>query len=76
MFKLVNLQSLRIYDTLERKKEVRRHLTTLSKHNSETYEHSRRVAMLSIDLSHDNNCTRNEMQLIGYAGLLHDIGKT
>ena len=39
------------------------------------YEHSLRVAVLSLDLGFENQLDQPDLYYLGYAGLLHDIGK-
>jgi putative nucleotidyltransferase with HDIG domain len=39
------------------------------------YEHSLRVAILSLDLGFENHLDQPDLNHLGYAGLLHDIGK-
>ncbi|MFC2054534.1 HD-GYP domain-containing protein [Chloroflexota bacterium] len=39
------------------------------------YEHSLRVAILSLDLGFENLLDQPDLRYLGYAGLLHDIGK-
>ena len=53
-------------------------LTLLEKLKSDQrsiYEHSLRVAVLSLDLGFENQLDQPDLYYLGYAGLLHDIGK-
>ena len=42
---------------------------------SDTYEHSLRVALLSVDLGYENGLEGADLRTLGLAGLLHDMGK-
>ena len=61
---------------LSQKKFIRPYLSQLRKHHVETYEHSLRVARLAVDLGYENHLPKHIIKLLGYAGLLHDFGKT
>ena len=50
-------------------------LHRLKEHHDDSYEHSLRVALLAIDLAHENRLSDAEVRTVGYAGLLHDLGK-
>ena len=47
----------------------------LKAHHYETYQHSLRVGLLSIDLGYENFDLEEDLKILGSAGLLHDIGK-
>ncbi len=72
---LSNLKIINIFENLLKDKIVRKHLIELEKHHKETYEHSIRVGFISIYLGYKNSLNEREIRLLGYAGLLHDIGK-
>jgi len=55
--------------------EVYAYLERLKEHHAETYSHSMRVGLLCVDLGHQNSLPNVELSLMGYAGVLHDIGK-
>ncbi len=52
-----------------------KYLDRLKDHHDDSYEHSLRVALLAIDLAHENRLSDAEVRTVGYAGLLHDLGK-
>lgn len=52
------------------------YLDQLERHHKETYAHSIRVGLLSIDLGYDFSFEDTELFLLGIAGVLHDVGKT
>ena len=54
---------------------VRGYLADLQRHHDDTYEHSLRVALLSIDLGYENKVADADRRSLGLAGLLHDLGK-
>jgi putative nucleotidyltransferase with HDIG domain len=64
-----------LIDDLLREERVIRYLRPLGRKLTETYEHSIRVGLLCVDLGHDNHLDEEDLQYLGYAGLLHDIGK-
>lgn len=64
-----------IFQELIKNEGVRIHLGNLEEHHKETYDHSLRVGMLGIELGKENGCTKFEIRTLGYAGLLHDLGK-
>ncbi len=43
--------------------------------NTSLLEHSVRVVLLSVDLGVENSFSEQEIKLLGYSGLFHDIGK-
>lgn len=51
------------------------YLDFLTNHHRETYLHTLRVCSLSIDLGLENNLDSPTLMNLGYASLLHDIGK-
>lgn len=56
----------------ERVKEL---LQKLRSYHRETYGHSLRVGLYSIDLGLFNHLDDEKVRLLGYGGVLHDIGK-
>lgn len=55
---------------------LRKYLNRLKQHHHESYDHSIRVALLCIDLGYENRLSGSDIRTVGYAGLLHDLGKT
>lgn len=64
-----------MFENLLKEKKVKEYLKELKNHHKETYEHSIRVGLLCIYLGYRNSFNEDEIELLGYAGLLHDIGK-
>ena len=54
---------------------IKKYLEALQNHSPHTLNHSFRVAILCVDLGYENEFKEREAQLLGHAGLLHDIGK-
>lgn len=75
MYTLKFAESNKLFDALIKEKNVKKHLDALKKHHLETYKHSLHVGLLSIDLGIENKLADHEIKLLGYSGLLHDIGK-
>lgn len=50
-------------------------LENLKIYHKETYEHSKRVGLLCMKLGIENNFSEEEIKLLCYSGLLHDLGK-
>jgi HD-GYP domain-containing protein (c-di-GMP phosphodiesterase class II) len=48
----------------------------LKQHHHDTYLHSLRVGLLSIDLGYEEKLDENKINILGYAAHLHDVGKT
>lgn len=69
-------QVLHIFEELRNRKHIKKFLDILRVHHRETYEHSLRVAKLSIDLAIENHFHLRIVKMIGNAALLHDFGKT
>lgn len=55
--------------------KVRTLLEKLKSDQRSIYEHSLRVAVLSLDLGFENQLDQPDLTYLGYACLLHDIGK-
>lgn len=51
-------------------------LSKLSSHHHDTYLHSLRVGLLSIDLGYEGQLDESKINALGYAAHLHDIGKS
>ncbi len=72
----INSKSRVLFDNILQKKTIKDIISSLKDHHPETYKHSLRVGLLSIDLGHDNLLNGNNLEYLGYAGLLHDMEKT
>ncbi|MBI4175773.1 MAG: HD domain-containing protein [Candidatus Aenigmarchaeota archaeon] len=68
-------ESIRLFRELVADGKVAGYLGYLKAHHKETGDHSERVGLVSIDLGHENRHSGDELRLLGYGGLLHDIGK-
>ncbi len=64
-----------VVNQLREQGPVRVCLADLQLHHSDTYEHSLRVALLSVDLGYENGLEGADLRTLGLAGLLHDMGK-
>jgi HD-GYP domain-containing protein (c-di-GMP phosphodiesterase class II) len=62
------------YSILE-DKDVKKYLKLIQEYDKETYEHSIRVGFLSVYFGNENSFSKEELKLLCYAGLLHDLGK-
>lgn len=62
-------------DGLLRQKLVSGHFLALKEHHKESAEHCFRVGLLAVDLGYENHFPEDELNLLGLAGLLHDLGK-
>jgi len=71
---IFRLRRIEIPIYLINEEKVQKYLDSLKRYHVETYEHSLRVGLLSVDLGCDNLVTDDELRLLGYSGLLHDIG--
>jgi len=60
---------------LVREDKVHTLLGKVKSNQPSNYEHSLRVAVLSLDLGFENQLEKPDLNYLGYAGLLHDIGK-
>lgn len=67
--------TLDFFNALMMEQDIHRYLTKLYEHHSDTYCHSLRVSMLSIDVGLENDLRKDELRILGLGGLLHDIGK-
>lgn len=68
-------ESQEIFDRLCQDPVIAAHLRQLERHHPETYAHSLRVALLSLDLGLQNGLDLPWLEILGQAALLHDIGK-
>lgn len=66
---------VKLFNSILNNKNVKRFLEDLKNYHIGTYEHSLRVGFLSMFLGAENGFSEGEIKLLGYAGLLHDIGK-
>ncbi len=64
-----------LFNSILNDKKIQIFLKELKDYHVETYEHSLRVGFLSIFLGIENNFSEKDIKLLGYAGLLHDLGK-
>ena len=51
-------------------------ISKLYTHHHDTYLHSLRVGLLSIDLGYEERLNEGKINVLGYAAHLHDVGKT
>jgi len=68
-------ESTILVSKLVQEEKVRTLLGKLKSNQPSNYEHSLRVAILSLDLGFENQLEKSDLYYLGYAGLLHDIGK-
>ena len=68
--------SFELHEKLLKAKHVSKHINHIKRHHNESYEHSVRVGLLSLDLARENEFPEEDILLAGEAGLLHDVGKT
>jgi putative nucleotidyltransferase with HDIG domain len=64
-----------LFNSILNEKKVQDLLKELEEYHKETYEHSLRVGFLSMFLGAKNNFSEENIKLVGYAGLFHDLGK-
>ena len=76
MTRVLNTDSTLYLDRLIAQGPIEKYLQRLKEHHDDSYEHSHRVALLAIDLGYENRLSDTEIRTLGYAGLLHDFGKT
>ena len=76
MTKFLHNDSILLLSRLSGEPSVYSPLERLRQHHEQSYDHSLRVGLLSIDLGYDIPLDEDELKLVGYCGLLHDIGKT
>lgn len=68
-------QSNDLVSQLRTKKYLQEHLSALEEHDKDSLAHSIRVGALAMDIGKQNNLSKNDIKLLGIAGLLHDLGK-
>ncbi|MGB7116758.1 MAG: HD domain-containing phosphohydrolase [Anaerolineales bacterium] len=68
-------ESTVLVSKLVQEDKVRTLLEKLKSDQRSIYEHSLRVAVLSLDLGFENQLDQPDLYYLGYAGLLHDTGK-
>jgi HD-GYP domain-containing protein (c-di-GMP phosphodiesterase class II) len=68
-------EQINIVKSMIREEQVQKLIVPLRNHHLETYRHSVRVALLSLKLGVRNRFSDYRLRLVGYSGLLHDIGK-
>ena len=65
----------KIINPLMNDKKVKGYLKKIKDFDKNTYEHCVRLSILSMYLAYKNSFSQEEIKMLGYAGLLHDIGK-
>jgi len=73
--KILYPESAVLVSKLVQEDKIRTLLEELKSDQRSIYEHSLRVAVLSLDLGFENQLDQPDLNHLGYAGLLHDIGK-
>jgi putative nucleotidyltransferase with HDIG domain len=73
--KLQKNKVIELFNSILNEKKVQDLLKKLEDYHKETYEHSLRVGFLSMFLGAENNLSEEDIKLLCYAGLLHDLGK-
>ncbi|MBM3233747.1 HD domain-containing protein [Candidatus Pacearchaeota archaeon] len=74
-YRLKFQQTEELIEILSKEDRIRKYLEALQNHSPHTLEHSYRVGLLCVDLGLENGFQGREIKLLGYGGLLHDIGK-
>jgi hypothetical protein len=64
-----------ILGQLLNERPIREWMAKLNEYHPPTQIHSFQVGFLSIDMGLENNMSPDQAYVLGYAGLLHDIGK-
>lgn len=75
-FRTLYPQSRTLFDTLAREPALGDYLGALESMDHDIFSHSQRVCLLSLDLGIENGLGAPEINHLGIASLLHDIGKT
>ncbi len=73
MTNIIYPQSSRVLKARLKQEHVWQKMELLKRHHGESYAHSVRVGLLSVDIGHENEV--EEMCLLADSALLHDIGK-
>ena len=68
-------QSQMLFLEIKSDGRVQQYLDGIRSHHEETYHHLLRVGLLSIDVGFENTVTPYQLHLLGFAGILHDVGK-
>lgn len=75
MVRTIHTASISFFRKVLSAPEVKPYLERLRKYHTESYSHSMRVGLLSLDLGLDERLDDDYLFLLGQAGLLHDVGK-
>lgn len=74
--KKISIQSKNLLKEILLDEKITNLMNKLYEHHPATYQHSIRVALLSLELAIKNNIVnKDDLMTIGKAALLHDIGK-
>jgi HD-GYP domain-containing protein (c-di-GMP phosphodiesterase class II) len=73
--KILYPESAVLVSKLVQEDKVRTMLDKFISDQRSIYEHSLRVAILSLDMGFENQLDQPDLSYLGYAGLLHDNGK-
>jgi len=68
-------KSISLFEKILRDKNIAEYLKLIKKHHTESYSHCLRVGFLCVRFGYELSLTKKEIRLIGYAGLIHDLGK-
>ena len=68
-------ESTALFNSLVGDIKVQEYLFGLETHHKRNYNHSLRVGRLSIDLGFENGYRKRDLNVLGYGGILHDMGK-
>jgi len=60
---------------LLRRPEIKNHIDELKDHHEDSALHCIRVSELVVAIGRENNLSTEDIELLGLAGLLHDLGK-
>ena len=74
--KIMDIRSRELQRVILKDTRVIELLSELNSHHHDTYLHSLRVGLLSIDLGYEGQLNESKINVLGYAAHLHDIGKT
>ncbi len=75
MVRILYNESIDFFNTILEEERIKPYLKKLKESHDETYSHSLRVSLLSVDLGKENELNRTNLMYLAYSGLLHDIGK-
>jgi len=68
-------KSISLFEKILKDKNVQEYLRLIKKHHPESYYHCFRVGFLCIKLGYELSLPKKEIKLLGYAGMIHDLGK-